>query len=146
MFGFFVPPRGLHNGRAFLLWTRPGSNRLPPLCKSGALPDELRAHVRLIYTTSRSRSMRVDLGGIGPPPRQCECRVMPLYYRPMRSGASCAFLLVGAPRIELGPHAPEACILPLYYAPIPKRVSISGPEVYSCGVANRKRLRHPTGI
>ena len=25
---------------------------------------------------------------------------------------------VGAPRIELGPHAPEACILPLYYAPI----------------------------
>ena len=26
-------------------------------------------------------------------------------------------LLVGAPRIELGPHAPEACILPLYYAP-----------------------------
>ncbi len=24
---------------------------------------------------------------------------------------------VGAPRIELGSHAPEACILPLYYAP-----------------------------
>jgi hypothetical protein len=25
-------------------WTRPDSNRAPPLCKSGALPDELRAH------------------------------------------------------------------------------------------------------
>jgi hypothetical protein len=24
----------------------------------------------------------VDPGGIGPPPRQCECRVMPLYYGP----------------------------------------------------------------
>ncbi len=26
-------------------------------------------------------------------------------------------LSVGAPRIELGPHVPETCILPLYYAP-----------------------------
>ncbi len=25
---------------------------------------------------------------------------------------------VGAPRIELGLHAPEACVLPVYYAPI----------------------------
>ena len=25
----------------------------------------------------------VDLGGIEPPPRQCECRVIPLYYRPL---------------------------------------------------------------
>ena len=25
--------------------------------------------------------------------------------------------IVGAPRIELEPHAPKACILPLYYAP-----------------------------
>ena len=33
--------------------------------------------------------------------------------------------VVGVPRIELGSHAPEACILPLYYTPttdsIPKR-------------------------
>lgn len=28
------------------------------------------------------RSQMVDLGGIEPPPRQCECRVIPLYYRP----------------------------------------------------------------
>ena len=25
--------------------------------------------------------------------------------------------IIGVPRIELGPHAPEACILPLYYTP-----------------------------
>lgn len=30
--------------------------------------------------------------------------------------------LVGAPRIELEPHAPKACILPLYYAPPPPRL------------------------
>jgi hypothetical protein len=29
-------------------WTRPGSNRPPPLCESGALPDELRALEPLI--------------------------------------------------------------------------------------------------
>lgn len=27
----------------------------------------------------------VDLGGIEPPPRQCECRVIPLNYRPRTS-------------------------------------------------------------
>ena len=27
-------------------------------------------------------------------------------------------MLVGAPRIELGPYAPKAYILPLYYAPL----------------------------
>jgi hypothetical protein len=26
----------------------------------------------------------VDLGGIEPPPQQCECRVIPLYYRPTK--------------------------------------------------------------
>ncbi len=25
---------------------------------------------------------------------------------------------VGAPRIELGPHVPKTCILPIYYTPI----------------------------
>ena len=30
------------------------------------------------------------------------------------------FLIVGAPRIELGPHVPKTCILPIYYAPVDK--------------------------
>ena len=29
-----------------LLWNRPGSNRRPPPCRSGALPAELRPHAR----------------------------------------------------------------------------------------------------
>ena len=34
------------------------------------------------------------------------------------------FVFVGVPRIELGSHAPEACILPLYYTPNGKNYSI----------------------
>ena len=31
-------------------WIRPGSNRLPPRCERGALPDELRTHALDYYT------------------------------------------------------------------------------------------------
>ncbi len=45
-------------GRA---WTRPESNRPPPLCESGALPDELRARV---VATFRPSSPRRDGDGV----------------------------------------------------------------------------------
>ena len=51
----------------------------------------------------------MDPRGIEPLPRQCECRVMPLYYGP---------LPVGVPGIEPGLYAPEAHVLPVYYTPI----------------------------
>src|SRR3989344_5933806 len=53
----------------------------------------------------------VDPGRIELPPRQCECRVMPLYYGPLQSP-------VGVRRIELRLRAPEARVLPVYYTPI----------------------------
>ena len=31
-------------------WTRPGSNRPPPVCKTGALPDELQAQMPLAWS------------------------------------------------------------------------------------------------
>lgn len=44
------------------------------------------AKLAVIYEMNREfsseNSALVDLGGIEPPPRQCECRVIPLYYRP----------------------------------------------------------------
>ncbi len=39
-------------------------------------------------------------------------------------------LLVGAPRIELGPHAPETCVLPLYDAPLESLTALCLPLSY----------------
>ena len=49
----------------------------------------------------------VDLPGIEPGPRQCECRALPAELQAH----------VGALGIEPNLHAPEACVLPVYYAP-----------------------------
>src|SRR3989338_3964492 len=45
---------------------------------------------------------------------------------------------IGAPRIELGSHAPEACILPLYYAPMRNSISIG--RVYCRCTTPRRKL------
>src|SRR3989344_2000901 len=39
---------------------------------------------------------------------------------PLLAHLSLHFVAFGVPRIELGPHAPHACILPLYYTPTGK--------------------------
>ena len=41
------------------------------------------------YTAKLRRSEVVDLGRIGLPPPQCECGVIPLYYRPNAMSVSC---------------------------------------------------------
>lgn len=51
--------------------------------KEGYRTDKIQSYTRLFESFATSKSDDVDLGGIGPPLRQCECRVMPLYYRPM---------------------------------------------------------------
>ena len=50
----------------------------------------------------------MDPTGIEPVSPQCECGVLPLYYKPP----------IGEPRIELGLYAPKAHVLPLYDSPI----------------------------
>ena len=48
-------------------------------------PQELKSIFSVLQKTMikiQSIWNGVDLGGIEPPPRQCECRVMPFYYRP----------------------------------------------------------------
>ena len=47
-------------------WTVPDSNRSPPQCECGALPNELTAHRLRHWWATR-----------------CECRVIPLYYGPV---------------------------------------------------------------
>ena len=37
--------------------------------------------------------------------------------QPSRTLATLEISLFGEPRIGLGPHAPETCVLPLYYSP-----------------------------
>ena len=66
----------------------------------------------------------MDLGGIGPPPPQCECGVLPLNYRPREHriyySSVCVYNFldqVGMPRIELGLQDPQPCVLPLYDIP-----------------------------
>ena len=44
-------------------------------------------------------------------------QINPLFRLPRIHHTHSVRNFVGAPRIELGPHAPKACILPLYYAP-----------------------------
>lgn len=55
----------------FHAWTRPGSNRPPPVCKTGALPDELRAltsHSRRAGRTRSAIRTRTTTGLSGVPP------------------------------------------------------------------------------
>lgn len=42
---------------------------------------------------------------------------------------SCFFTL-GMGRIELPPHVPETCILPLYYIPIPPKIKLEDVVLY----------------
>ena len=57
-----------------LWWSRTGSNRRPPACKAGALPAELRPHLRQEV---------VGLGGLEPPTsRLSSARSNQLSYKP----------------------------------------------------------------
>ena len=53
--------------------------------KTGFQTEEIPTAARLFKDFVLANSDYVDLGGIGPPTRQCECRVIPLYYRPLQA-------------------------------------------------------------
>ncbi len=59
--------------------------RLPYSKKDGYWTADSLSATRLFEEVAVANSHDVDLGGIGPPTRQCECRVIPLYYRPLQT-------------------------------------------------------------
>ena len=116
--------------------------KIPGMCRTH--PFNSRKTTQPKTGTKPAVLVIVDSPGIEPGTRQCECRVIPLYYEPFplsecreslsaqvgNSGLKNALrafprkyrvlsvrTFVGVPRIELGSHAPEARILPLYYTP-----------------------------
>src|SRR3989344_8501886 len=62
------------------------------------------------------KSNLVDLARIGLAPRQCECRVIPLYYRPV--GRILTQNFVGPPGVGPGPYPPHGHVLPTYSGPL----------------------------
>src|SRR3989338_7558274 len=84
--------------------------------------EDLVFHGNILYQRNADGNtlIFVDSPGIGPGPRQCECRVIPLYYEPetrteytTQSPAS----TFGLPGIEPGLQDPQPCVLPLYDSP-----------------------------
>ncbi len=76
--------------------------------KKVSLPKPISANTFFIMVLIQTNL--VDLARIELAPPQCECGVVPLNYRPLT-------YTVGLPRIELGLHEPESCVLPAYSSP-----------------------------
>jgi hypothetical protein len=53
----------LRTGFLGISWTRPGSNRPPPVCKTGALPDELRALAAVVAYPGRDSNAHCHRSG-----------------------------------------------------------------------------------
>src|SRR3989344_8893938 len=94
------------------------------------------------------KSNLVDLARIGLAPRQCECRVIPLYYRPV--GRILTQNFVGPPGVGPGPYTPHGHVLPTYSGPFlsdaPRRAAGNRTRSLRTRIACTTGILRPDGV